>query len=85
VGRIHHALLPAIIMHSVGNKIIPEICKANAIAYCPTMDLVAVATQNRNLHVFRLNGQRVFGALYEDSDFDVVRVRWKPNGAAPRT
>ena len=70
-------------MHLVGKKAIPEICKAHTIAYCPTMDLVALATENRNLYVFRLNGQRVFGASYEDGDFDIAWLRWKPNGAAP--
>jgi anaphase-promoting complex subunit 4 len=70
-------------MHPVGKKTIPEVYKAGSLAYCPTMDLVALVTENRNLHVFRLNGQRVFGASYEDSDFDVAWVKWKPNGAAP--
>ncbi len=45
------------------------------------MDLVAIATESNNVHVFRLNGQRVFGASYEDSDFGVAWMRWKPNGA----
>lgn len=70
-------------MHPVGKKTIPEVCKARTLAYCPTMDLVALATENRNLHVFRLNGQRVFGASCEDNDFDIAWVRWKPNGTEP--
>ena len=74
--------LSTTIMHPVGKKTIPEICKAHTLTYCPTMDLIALATGNRNLHAFRLNGQRVFGASYEDSDFDITSLRWKPNGAA---
>ena len=71
-------------MHPVGKNAIPEVCKANKIAYCPTMDLLALATEKRNLYVFRLNGQRVFGASYEDSGFDIAWLSWKPNGAAPQ-
>jgi anaphase-promoting complex subunit 4 len=69
-------------MHAVGKKAIPEVCKAHKIAYCPTMDLVALATEKRNLHVFRLSGQRVFGASFEDNDFDISWLKWKPDGAA---
>lgn len=68
-------------MHPVGTKTIPETCKADKIAYCPTMDLVALATESHNLHVFRLNGQRVFGASFEDSECGITWLRWKPNGA----
>lgn len=71
-------------MHPVAKNAIPEGGRANKIAYCPTMDLLALATESRNLYVFRLNGQRVFGASYEDSGFDIAWLSWKPNGAAPQ-
>ena len=72
-------------MHIVGQKTIAEKCKARTVAYCPTLDLVALATDSNCVHVFRLNGQRVFGASYEDEDFDIAWVKWKPNGAGSRT
>ena len=33
-------------------------------AYCPTMDLVATVTKKDSVDVWRLNGQRVFGASF---------------------
>lgn len=47
------------------------------------MDLVAIATETHEIHVFRLNGQRVFGASYVDNNFEVEWLSWKPNGAIP--
>ena len=72
-------------MHVVGQKALTEKCKPQCLAYCPTMDLVALATEPKNLHVFRLNGQRVFGVSCEDEDYDISWLRWKPNGEASRT
>lgn len=72
-------------MHPVGQKTIPEKCKEQTLAYCPTMDLIAIATESDNVHVFRLNGQRVFGTSYEDNDFSVAWLRWKPNGKLSRS
>ena len=73
-------LLP--LMHAVASKALTEKCKPQALAYCPTMDLVALATENENLHVFRLNGQKVFGTSYSDAGFNIVWLRWKPNGSS---
>lgn len=47
----------------VGEKSLPAKCKPSTLAYCPSMDLIALATEDEELRVFRLNGQRVFGAL----------------------
>jgi hypothetical protein len=45
---------------AVAEKTLPAKCKPDSLAYCPTVDLVALATQDEQLHVFRLNGQKIF-------------------------
>jgi anaphase-promoting complex subunit 4 len=47
-------------LNLVASKQLPEPCIDSTLSYCPTMDLVAVATES-GVTVFRLNGQRVFG------------------------
>lgn len=75
----------------VGEKSLPAKCKLNTVAYCPSMDLIALATEDEELRVFRLNGQRVFGGKFggdvylgeEDADGEdgVIRaLAWKANG-----
>ncbi|KAL5338495.1 anaphase-promoting complex, cyclosome, subunit 4-domain-containing protein [Aspergillus crustosus] len=72
----------------VGEKSLPAKCKAGMITYCPTMDLVALVTEDDELRVFRLNGQRVFGGSYkgdlyldeDDGSGEIRAVRWKNNG-----
>lgn len=59
------------------------------------MDLVALASQDEQLHVFRLNGQKVFGGSFrggdayfdydddedeEDGKGEVRRLKWKDDG-----
>ncbi|KAJ5088679.1 Anaphase-promoting complex subunit 4 [Penicillium angulare] len=73
---------------AVGEKSLTAKCKPNTLAYCPTMDLIALATEDEELRVFRLNGQRVFGGSfggdpYFDEDEEAGEVRalaWKENG-----
>ncbi|PGH12046.1 hypothetical protein AJ80_06865 [Polytolypa hystricis UAMH7299] len=80
----------------VAEKTLPSKCKPRTLTYCPSMDLVALATEDEQVHVFRLNGQRVFGGVYgavagggsgsghgngSGSGSVVVRgLRWKGNG-----
>ncbi|KAJ5764981.1 hypothetical protein N7520_004540 [Penicillium odoratum] len=72
----------------VGEKSLPAKCKPNTLAYCPTMDLIALATEDEELRVFRLNGQRVFGGSFggdpylgeDEEDGEVRAVAWKGNG-----
>lgn len=72
----------------VGEKTLPAKCKAQAMAYCPTMDLIAVATEDEELRVFRLNGQRVFGGSFggdpylgeDEEDGEIRGMAWKGNG-----
>jgi anaphase-promoting complex subunit 4 len=44
------------------------------------MDLVALTTEDGQVHVFRLNGQRVFAASYEEEPGNIKGLKWKPNG-----
>ncbi|EFE43746.1 hypothetical protein TRV_01494 [Trichophyton verrucosum HKI 0517] len=74
-------------LNSVAEKDLTARCKPRTIAYCPNMDLVAVVTEDEQVNVYRLNGQRVFGGAYglgeEDGEKGVVRavvLRWKENG-----
>ncbi|KAJ5488290.1 Anaphase-promoting complex subunit 4 [Penicillium expansum] len=72
----------------VGEKSLPAKCKAQAVAYCPTMDLIALATEDEELRVFRLNGQRVFGGSFggdpylgeDEEDGEIRGMAWKGNG-----
>jgi anaphase-promoting complex subunit 4 len=72
----------------VGEKSLPTKCKAGMITYCPTMDLVALVTEDDELRVFRLNGQKVFGGSYKgdpyldegDGSGEIRALRWKKNG-----
>lgn len=50
------------------------------IAYCPTMDLIAVVTTEENLDVYRINGQRAFGLKRKNEDVTVDTIQWEFNG-----
>ncbi|OKL64108.1 hypothetical protein UA08_01046 [Talaromyces atroroseus] len=71
---------------AVAEKTLPAKCKDGLLAYCPTMDLVALASENEQVHVFRLNGQQVLEAdLAGDPYLDEVKgevrgIRWKNDG-----
>ncbi|KAI9831026.1 MAG: hypothetical protein M1819_005264 [Sarea resinae] len=69
------AMLNVLSEKAVSQPIIPEL-----LAYCPTMDLLAVATRDDQLNVYRLNGQRVFGATSKTPNVKINQVRWKPSG-----
>lgn len=52
------------------------------------MDLIALATDDEELRVFRLNGQKVFGGSFggdpylgeDEEDGEVRALAWKGNG-----
>ena len=52
----------------IAEKTLPAKCKPGILTYCPTMDLIALATVDEEVHVFRLNGQRVFGGSFHGED-----------------
>ena len=78
----------------MAEKVLSVTCKPQTLAYCPTMDLVALASEDEQVHVYRLNGQRVFGGVYGNGSggggsggrgefgagVEVKMVRWKASG-----
>lgn len=68
------------LLSMLAEKVMPVAINPEHVAYCPTMDLVAVATVDEQVHVFRLNGQRVFGIANKDTACQVNQIGWKPNG-----
>lgn len=50
------------------------------IAYCPSMDLVALGGADQQVLVYRLNGQRVYGASQKSGGVKVQKICWKPSG-----
>ncbi len=64
-------------MHPIATRTLIEPCRPDLVAYCPTMDLVATVTKKGgHVDVWRLNGQRVFGATFEtEDDGDDVGLR----------
>ncbi|KAF5862962.1 hypothetical protein ETB97_010894 [Aspergillus alliaceus] len=72
----------------VAEKSLPAKCKANTLKYCPTMDLISLVTEDDELRVFRLNGQKVFGGSFkgdpyldeDDGGGEIRKLMWKNNG-----
>ncbi|MCJ1379769.1 hypothetical protein MMC17_002872 [Xylographa soralifera] len=71
---------PQLNLNLLAEKVVHQPLKIDSLAYCPTMDLVALATIDEQIHVYRLNGQRVFGISNKKPDCSVRQLRWKPNG-----
>lgn len=61
-------------------KILLHPVHPHLIAYCPTMDLVAVVTTEENLDVYRINGQRAFGLKRKRDDLVIDTIKWEFNG-----
>lgn len=64
----------------LAEKVVQPAIITDHVAYCTTMDLIAVSTVDSQTHVFRLNGQKVFGVSNEQQSGRVGQLRWKPNG-----
>ncbi|KAL8733148.1 MAG: hypothetical protein Q9166_002340 [cf. Caloplaca sp. 2 TL-2023] len=67
-------------LNMLAEKISPSAISLDRLSYCPTMDLLALAAEDEQAHIFRLNGQRVFGVSKKDSVSKVTYIKWKPNG-----
>ena len=63
----------------LAEKLIQPAVDPRHMAYCPTMDLIALASVDEHIHVYRLNGQKVFGISKKQSA-KVNQIKWKPNG-----
>ncbi|KAL9616781.1 MAG: hypothetical protein Q9160_008378 [Pyrenula sp. 1 TL-2023] len=64
----------------VAEKLLPSKCKPDTLCYCPTMDLIALATEDESVHVFRFKNQRVFGADFGGANLAVKKLAWKEDG-----
>ena len=67
-------------LNMLAEKIMSQPMKPQHMAYCPTMDLIALVTVDEQVQVHRLNGKRVFGVSNRKRDCRVVQMTWKPNG-----
>ncbi|RYO39481.1 hypothetical protein AA0111_g1469 [Alternaria arborescens] len=61
-------------------KILLHPIHPHLISYCPTMDLIALVTDEENLDVYRINGQRAFGLKRKNEDLHVEALQWEFNG-----
>lgn len=68
------------VLQIVGEKALHQTADPNLITYCPSMDLVALATTDQQVFIYRLNGQRVYGATQKTGKLRVESIQWKPNG-----
>jgi anaphase-promoting complex subunit 4 len=66
----------------MAEKVVQPAINPSHMAYCPTMDLIALATVDEHIHVYRLNGQKVFGVQSKQPSAKVEKIKWKPNGKA---
>lgn len=64
----------------LAEKLVQPAINPRHLAYCPTMDLIALASIDECIHVYRLNGQKVFGITKKQSANKVTQIKWKPNG-----
>ena len=64
----------------LAEKLVQPAVNPRHLAYCPTMDLVALASIDEHIHVYRLNGQKVFGITKKQTANKVKQIKWKPNG-----
>lgn len=64
----------------LAEKVMQPAVNPDHLSYCPTMDLVALATIDEQVHVNRLNGQKVFGVSNKRAPSGVKHIKWKPNG-----
>ncbi|CBX94211.1 predicted protein [Plenodomus lingam JN3] len=61
-------------------KILLHPIHPHLVTYCPTMDLIALVTDEENLDVYRINGQRAFGLKRKSEELSVYALQWEFNG-----
>ncbi len=64
----------------LSEKVLHQRANPDLITYCPSMDLVALVTIDQQVFIYRLNGQRVYGATQKAGKLKVESIQWKPNG-----
>jgi anaphase-promoting complex subunit 4 len=70
-------------LETLSEKALQHPADPNLISYCPSMDLIALTTTDQQVLIYRLNGQRVYGAAQKAGQLKVQSIRWKPNGLSP--
>ncbi|KAI9735322.1 MAG: hypothetical protein M1818_006517 [Claussenomyces sp. TS43310] len=64
----------------MGEKTLHHAADPCLLAYCPSMELLAVGCIDQQVLVNRLNGQRVYAITQKGGSATVTKVGWKPNG-----
>lgn len=67
-------------LETLSEKTLHQAADPRLVAYSPSMDLVALGSSDQYVLIYRLNGQRVYGALQKSGKVKVESIRWKPNG-----
>ena len=67
-------------LNMLAEKVLHSPIYPELLAYCPTLDLLALATNDEQVHVFRINGQKVFGVTAKDPTSKVTSMWWRPDG-----
>jgi anaphase-promoting complex subunit 4 len=68
------------LLQTLVEKAVPHPVHRSTFCYCPTMDLLALATEEEQVLVYRLNGQRVFSVAHRGSGRKICQLEWKPDG-----
>ena len=63
----------------ISDKVLHQTIIPGLVSYCPSMDLIALATKDQGVYIFRLNGERVCG-ISQQSKHRVERIQWKQDG-----
>lgn len=69
----------------LAEKLVQPAVNPRHLAYCPSMDLIALASIDEHICVYRLNGQQVFGIANKQSGNGIKQIKWKPNGQSLAT
>jgi hypothetical protein len=64
----------------IASRALSQPIHSHLMAFCPTMDLLAVVTHEERVEVHRLNGQRAFGLQRKSQSIKVESLCWKYNG-----
>ncbi len=64
----------------IGEKTLHHGANPSLLAYCPSMELLALGTSDQQVSLYRLNGQRVYSVALKGTSLTVDRISWKPNG-----
>lgn len=72
-------------LNMLAEKVVQPPISPRHMSYCPSMDLIACASIDGQVTVYRLNGQKVLTVNSKTVTAEVNGIEWKPNGKVPRT